>query len=63
MAGINGKDEKLSANIDLSFIQNAKTIQSFYDADNETKWNISTLESLPQNIEMQPRGGFVLVVE
>ena len=62
VAGINGKDEKLSANIDLSFIQNAKTIQAFYDADNETKWNISTLESLPKTIEMQPRGGFVLVV-
>lgn len=62
VAGINGKNENLSANIDLSFIQNAKTIQAFYDADNETKWDISTLESLPQNIEMQPRGGFVLVV-
>ena len=62
VAGINGKNENLSANIDLSFIQNAKTIQAFYDADNESKWSIENPESLPKTIEMTPRGGFVLVV-
>ena len=63
IGGINGKNENLSANIDLSFIQNAKTIQAFYDADNESKWSIENPESLPKTIEMTPRGGFVLVVE
>ena len=63
IGGINGKNENLWANIDLSFIQNAKTIQAFYDADNESKWSIENPESLPKTIEMTPRGGFVLVVE
>ena len=63
IGGINGKYEKLTANLDFSFIQDAKSIQAFFDANNDTKWSIETLNALPKNVEMQARGGFVMVVK
>ena len=59
VAGINGLDEAQKLATDLSFIKNGKA-QLFTDGANG-EWKITTTE-LPKEIECQPRGGFVIVV-
>ena len=59
VAGINGLDEAQKLATDLSFIKNGKA-QLFTD-DANGEWKITTTE-LPKEIECQPRGGFVIVV-
>ena len=59
VAGINGLDEAQKLATDLSFIKNGKA-QLFTDEANG-EWKITTTE-LPKEIECQPRGGFVIVV-
>ncbi|MBQ3657837.1 MAG: glycoside hydrolase family 97 catalytic domain-containing protein [Bacteroidales bacterium] len=62
ISGINGKDETLTAGLDLSFIKGAKEIQIFSDAT-DGNWKIQKVKTLPQKVEMQKRGGFVLVIK
>ena len=59
VAGINGLDEAQKLATDLSFIKNGKA-QLFTDGANG-EWKITATE-LPKEIECQPRGGFVIVV-
>ena len=60
VAGINGSDEPQTLATDLSFM-GKRTAQLFAD-DGSGQWQISTITTLPHQIDCQPRGGFVLVV-
>ena len=67
VAGINGSDRARTIPLSLSKLKlpvSAK-IQAFYDgaAIEKEKWNIQTLKKLPEAVNLQPRGGFVLVIE
>ena len=60
VAGINGSDEPQTLATDLGFIGKGKA-QLFAD-DGSGQWQISTISTLPTEINCQPRGGFVLIV-
>lgn len=60
VAGINGRDEALTLNLDLSFIPGSQATV-FADAANKP-WDIHTVKALPTEMALQPRGGFVLVI-
>lgn len=64
VAGINGSNDKLTLNLDLSQLKkSSKTITTFMDKAGKTNpWDIKTLKKLPKTIELQPRGGFVMVL-
>ena len=60
VAGINGSDEAKALSFDISFI-NASQITLFADSASDG-WSIGSLTALPNRMECQPRGGFVLVI-
>ena len=60
VAGINGRDEALTLNLDLSFIPGSQATV-FADAAKKA-WDIHTVKALPTEMALQPRGGFVLVI-
>ena len=63
VAGINGTDNEKTLSADLSFIKSPKTIQTFQDArSGDSKWDISTLATLPASVNCQPRGGFIFII-
>ncbi len=64
VAGINGSNDKLTINLDLSPLKkSSKSITTFMDKATKTNpWDIKTLKKLPKTIELQPRGGFVMVL-
>lgn len=68
VGGLNGLDEARSLNLDWSFLpQGQLSGQLFEDSgDMANPWRISSIdcpaESLPTQLDCQPRGGFVLVV-
>lgn len=67
VAGINGSDRARTIPLSLSKLKlpaSAK-IQAFYDgtAIEKEKWNIQTLKKQPEAVNLQPRGGFVLVIK
>ena len=62
VAGINGLDEVQVLFTNLGFMgKKWKKVQMF--ADNASgQWQISTTNQVPTEMECQPRGGFVLVI-
>ncbi len=68
ISAINGTDAPVDlTDIDYSRLNISKSnlsIQLFEDevADSESKWKITTPNSLPANFHLQPRGGFVMLV-
>lgn len=69
IGGLNGLDEARSLSLDWSFLsQGELKAQLFEDSgDKENPWHISSIdgsaESLPTQLDCQPRGGFVIVIE
>ena len=61
VAGINGSDEPQTLTTNLRFLGKSKDIQMFAD-DVNGAWKINKINKLPKQIECQPRGGFVLVI-
>ena len=60
VAGINGTDEAKTLTADLRFIGKGNA-QLFADNANG-QWQINTVTKLPTQVDCQPRGGFVLVI-
>ena len=60
VAGINGTDDPQTLRVPLGFAK-GKHITLFAD-DGNGQWKINTISKLPSQIDCQPRGGFVLVV-
>ena len=60
VAGINGTDDVKTLATDLRFIKKGRA-QLFAD-DANGQWKISTIDKLPKQMNCQPRGGFVLVI-
>ena len=57
-------DSEKTIALSLPFIKKPASIQAFYDAPaSDSKWNISTLQSLPPSVACQPRGGFLYVIK
>ena len=64
VAGINGLDIPQNFRVPLDFLKNKIKVTVF--ADNDTKdvpWDIRTIERVPQEVSLQPRGGFVWMIE
>ena len=64
VAGINGLDIPQNFRVPLDFLKNKLKVTVF--ADNDTKdvpWDIRTTERVPQEVSLQPRGGFVWMIE
>ena len=62
VAGINGLDEVQVLFTNLGFMgKKWKKVQMFAD-DASGQWQISTTNQVPTEMECQPRGGFVLVI-
>ena len=62
VAGINGLDIPQNLSVPLDFLGRNKKITAFEDSEN-TPWDIHTMKVVPQEIHLQPRGGFVWVIE
>lgn len=66
VAGINGSDIARTIPLSLSKlnIPASAKIQAFYDgtAIEKEKWNIQTLKTLPEAVNLQPRGGVVFII-
>ena len=65
VAGINGKDTDQTVSIDWSFLDSSSSRATvFADVDDNARdWDIKTQQTLPAEMAMAPRGGFVIVVE
>ena len=64
VAGINGLAIPQHFRVPLDFLKNKLKVTVF--ADNDTKdvpWDIRTTERVPQEVSLQPRGGFVWMIE
>ena len=64
VAGINGLAIPQHFRVPLDFLKNKLKVTVF--ADNDTKdasWDIHTTEIVPQEVSLQPRGGFVWMIE
>lgn len=65
IAGINGTDSPLNVNLDTALIHKDSTTDAtlFTDSgDSANPWLIHKVKSIPQNIDMKPRGGFLIVL-
>jgi hypothetical protein len=64
VAVINGSDEPRSVTLDWSRMKTkAKSGKVFADSGNaDSPWSISADAALPSKVDMQPRGGFVMVI-
>ena len=62
VAGINGLDTPQDLSVPLDFIGKKQSVSTFEDSEN-APWNIQTKKIVPQEIHLQPRGGFVWVIE
>ena len=64
VAGINGLSIPQHFRVPHDFLKNKLKVTVF--ADNDTKdapWDIHTTERVPQEVSLQPRGGFVWMIE
>ena len=62
VAGINGTDETKTLTVPLDFVKgNHGRIEVFADGG-EHSWKLSTLQQLPTEVTLLPRGGFVWVI-
>ena len=62
VAGINGTDEPMTLDIDLSFIGKKKVKARMFADTADQPWQITDVKKLPTQVECQPRGGFLLVI-
>ena len=62
VAGINGLDTPQNLNVPLAFIDKIHNVFTFEDSE-DTPWDIRTMNKVPQEIHLQPRGGFVWIIE
>ena len=64
VAVINGSDEPRSVELDWSRVKTkAKVGAMFADSGNaDNPWNLSATASLPSKVDLQPRGGYVMVI-
>ena len=62
IAGINGNDAPQTIPLDLSFIGSFTSMKSFMDAPDQG-WSINRYEELPTKMELQSRGGFVMIIK
>ena len=62
VAGINGLDVPQYFSVSLDFMQNDQKITAFADSEHSS-WDIRTMNKVPREIHLQPRGGFVWVIE
>ena len=63
VAGINGLDEPQTLATGLGFIGKGKVKARLFADDASGSWKIGAVRKLPAQIDCQPRGGFVLVIE
>ena len=75
IAGINGKDEEMEVTLDLSKLNlsaDAKAFMTICDGEDydpssgmprPENFKIDTSVSIPGNVKMAPRGGFILIIE
>ena len=62
VAGINGLDTPQDLSVPLDFIGKKQSVSTFEDCV-DASWDIQTKKIVPQEIHLQPRGGFVWVIE
>lgn len=64
VAGINGLDTRQTLSVDLPFVGKTQSYRLFADNSKADGWVISDRNlPLPQTVDCQPRGGFVMVVK
>ena len=64
VAGINGLDTPQQFRVPLDFIKNPQKVSVFADRDKkDAPWDIRTTESVPKEVSLLPRGGFVWIIE
>ena len=64
VAGINGLDTPQQFRVPLDFIKNPRKVSVFADRDKkDAPWDIRTTESVPKEVSLLPRGGFVWIIE
>ncbi len=64
VAGINGLDMPQQFRVPLDFIKNPQKVSVFADRDKkDAPWDIRTTESVPKEVSLLPRGGFVWIIE
>lgn len=64
VAGINGTEMPKNISLELGFIKKCRNVKVFEDGDGKlVPWRIHDAEGLPTQMRLQPRGGFVMVVE
>lgn len=62
VAGINGLDEMLTVNTDLSSLPiHGKSYTLIQDGDDG--WNIAPVNQMPSSVSLKPRGGFVAIIK
>ena len=62
VAGINGLDVPQYFSVSFDFMRNDQKITAFADSE-YSPWDIRTMNKVPREIYLQPRGGFVWVTE
>ncbi len=63
IAGINGTDSARDITLDLSRMPGIPSVKSTLIADGADGWKIVKTDSVPDNIGLLPRGGFVLLLQ
>lgn len=63
IAGINGTDSARDITLDLSRMPGIPSVKSTLIADGADGWKIVKTDSVPDNITLLPRGGFVLLLQ
>lgn len=63
IAGINGTDSARDITLDLSRMPGIPSVKSTLIADGADGWKIVKTDSVPDNISLLPRGGFVLLLQ
>lgn len=65
IAGINGTDSEQTLQLSYARLKvSPHNIQAFFDSGQSAQpWDIKSLRRLPSSVTLQPRGGFLLVVE
>ena len=62
IAGINGLDDPQTLVLNLGFLKKKRVKARLFADDGNGGWDIRTIKKLPAQIECQPRGGFLIVV-
>ena len=61
VAGINGTDAEKTLSVPLDFLKGKYTATMFADSGSKDEpWDIQTIKKLPETVNCQPRGGFII---